>query len=177
MVKCVSGYNNQYLIYPNGKVYSKKQICWNGVKHWVKKGRYLKIQIAINGYKVVGLSKKGITKLEYLHRLIAKSFIPNPDNKKTVNHKDGNKLNNNLCNLEWATYSENTKHAFYTGLMIGKKSFGENNHQSKVKEKQIAEIRILKNIKLLKETAKLYNLSISQIWSIQNNVSWRHIKV
>jgi hypothetical protein len=51
-------------------------------------------------------------KVEYVHRIIAKCFIPNIDNKKCVNHKDGNKHNNSVDNLEWVTYSENHLHAY-----------------------------------------------------------------
>ena len=57
-------------------------------------------------------TKKFVT----IHRLVALTFLPNPDNKRTVNHKDGNKLNNHVSNLEWATYQENNKHAISTGL-------------------------------------------------------------
>jgi hypothetical protein len=68
---------------------------------------------SINGYDyyVINVKMKNINKILLIHRLVAKLFIPNPDNKKVVNHKDGNKLNNALSNLEWNTLSENTIHA------------------------------------------------------------------
>lgn len=59
---------------------------------------------------------------EYIHRLVAEHFIPNPEMKRTVNHKDGNKDNNHVSNLEWTTYSENMKHAFRTGLNSNKRN-------------------------------------------------------
>ena len=67
------------------------------------------------GYCQVYLSN--IRKMEYVHRLVAKAFIPNPMNKRCVNHKDGNTKNNCVKNLEWVTHKENTQHAFATKLI------------------------------------------------------------
>lgn len=67
-------------------------------------------------YHTVCLRKNGSIKRFSVHRLQAIAFIDNPENKPCVNHKDGNKLNNNIDNLEWVTYSENVIHAFNNGL-------------------------------------------------------------
>lgn len=68
-----------------------------------------------NGYKQVDLWN-GSGRTHRVHRLVAKAFIPNPKKKRTVNHKDGDKTNNHVDNLEWATYSENNQHMHDTGL-------------------------------------------------------------
>jgi hypothetical protein len=70
------------------------------------------------------LSKDGSPKSYSVHRLVALAFIPNPLNLPQVNHKDGNKFNNHYSNLEWCTSSDNTKHAYDTGL-INKKNVGK----------------------------------------------------
>ena len=64
------------------------------------------------GYCVFHLWDKWTSRTWTVHRLVAQAFIPNPENKRTVNHKDWNKLNNNVENLEWSTDSENCKHRF-----------------------------------------------------------------
>jgi hypothetical protein len=71
-----------------------------------------------NGYKAVNiqLGSRGKYKTCTVHRLIALAYIPNPMNKATVNHIDGDKTNIDMRNLEWATYSENNMHALKTGL-------------------------------------------------------------
>lgn len=74
--------------------------------------RILKARTNGARYKYVVLYKNGKSLCNAVHRLVAETFIPNPENKKTVNHKDGNKHNNNTENLEWATQSENVKHAY-----------------------------------------------------------------
>ena len=70
-----------------------------------------------HGYLNLDLYHNGVRKHELVHRLVAKAFVPNPDNKPVVNHKDGNKLNNNADNLEWVTSLENNRHAWKNGLM------------------------------------------------------------
>lgn len=82
----------------------------------LKKGRILKPSINKFGYMYVNLSKNCIIKGYKVHRLVAEAFIPNSENKPQVNHIDGNKLNNNVNNLEWCTNSENQKHAFKNGM-------------------------------------------------------------
>lgn len=72
------------------------------------------------GYQIVHLSRQGVNKHRAIHRLVALAFIDNPDNLAEVNHKDGNKLNNCVDNLEWCSRSENMKHAYATGLHHGR---------------------------------------------------------
>lgn len=69
-------------------------------------------------YLRVTLSKNGTQNVKTIHRLVAETFIPNINNKKCVNHIDGDKHNNNVSNLEWCTYKENTHHAIMIGTHI-----------------------------------------------------------
>lgn len=69
-----------------------------------------------NGYFVVGLWKDNKMKTCYVHRLIGINWIPNPQQKPEINHKNGKKVDNRKVNLEWATSSENQIHAVRTGL-------------------------------------------------------------
>lgn len=82
-----------------------------------KKGKVFKTYIQNSGYENIKIHSKDIDKRHrQIHRLVAEAFLPNPDGKKYVNHKDGNKLNNTVENLEWCTCSENILHARVTGL-------------------------------------------------------------
>ncbi len=98
--------------YPNYNITKDGKVINN------KTNKELKPRIDKYGYYKVALSFNGIAKENRIHRLLALSYLPNPENKCDVNHIDGNKSNNDLSNLEWATRSENVKHAFKNGLKI-----------------------------------------------------------
>lgn len=79
----------------------------------------MKSRINKRGYSIIGIRDyEGKQKMFLIHRLVAIHFIDNPDNKRYVNHKDGNKQNNHVSNLEWCTQSENQIHAYETGLQV-----------------------------------------------------------
>lgn len=80
------------------------------------KSKLQKAQVSRCGYLLVRLSIDNVKETVSVHREVAKAFIPNPDAKPQVNHKDGNKKNNHINNLEWCTNSENQIHANALGL-------------------------------------------------------------
>lgn len=108
--KDIKGYEGQYQISNFGRVKSLER--YDRLNRFIKE-KFLVPRKHNNGYLRVCLSHS-VDK--YIHRLVAEAFIPNPENKLEVNHIDGNKLNNNISNLEWCTRSENNKHAFKIGL-------------------------------------------------------------
>lgn len=118
MWKDIKGFEDTYMISDSGEVRSKDRICVDtkGRKRF-RAGQKINPDIAPNGYFRVTLAKDGKKKQVYLHRLLAEYFIPNPKCLPQVNHKDGNKLNCNLDNLEWVTIQENIIHAYKHGLM------------------------------------------------------------
>lgn len=103
MWKKIAEYED-YKIHRDGRV---KRL----VSKYSRKERILKHSIASNGYVQISLCKDGKAKVFRLHRLLAETFISNPENKPQVNHKDGNKKNYSLSNLEWMTASENNLHS------------------------------------------------------------------
>lgn len=101
-----------YYINKIGQVKSMRS--FKGTKEKILKGS--KNQ---QGYKTINMIKNGKVYTKTLHRLLAQTFIPNPNNYPCINHIDGNILNNSLDNLEWCTYSYNNKEAYRIGLKKG----------------------------------------------------------
>lgn len=145
---------------------------------WSKKSdRWLKPQVNGCGYVHIELNEKGNTKTFLIHRLVAIVFIPNPNGLPEINHKDGNKENNNNWNLEWSTSSENQIHAYKKGLQIHSK--GEDWHPSKLTEKDIIYIRkncIPKDLKVgYNALGRLFDVAAGTISDAFNKKTWRHI--
>lgn len=121
--KDIPGYEGHYQINQVGDVKSLKYAPYFG--------RILKQRLSRSGYPVVELSLgRKNQKIIQIHRLVAITFIPNPKGKPCVNHKDGNRTNNHVDNLEWVTYSENNFHKFHT---LGHKNhfWGNSLHKGK----------------------------------------------
>jgi hypothetical protein len=141
----------------------------------IQTGNILKTVKGKTGYKVLSVYN-GKHKTFKLHRLIALAFIPNPDNKPCINHKDGDKLNNSIENLEWVTHSENNKHAFDNGLKdVSKINFcnGSRCWASKITEKDVVKIKqlISKGISL-GVISKKYGVTKQSIFHIKTGRNW-----
>ena len=176
--KDISGYEGYYQVSTSGNVRSKTRKVYNPrYGEQLRLGKMLSPAINKNGYVQVGLSKNGIRKSLKVHSLVAKAFLKEITGKKEVNHKDGNKLNNHIDNLEWCNRSENVLHAFRSGLKTKPK--GAKNGQSKITSKEVLEIRSIYkgrgNGPSLDKIAEMYNLGRSQVTRIVKRQSWGHI--
>ncbi len=115
----IKGYEGVYQISSYGRIKSLKRkitvIDKKQKRKYIKKNKEIikKLFLDNNGYYFTTINKKRYR----VHRLVATTFLPNPHNFPVVNHLDGNKLNNNISNLEWCTYKENSKHASKSNLL------------------------------------------------------------
>lgn len=138
-----------------------------------RRGKKLKLGKSTKGYYQIMLKTKQVKKGFRIHRLVAQYFIynDNPEQKNQVNHIDGNKLNNNVDNLEWCTNEYNHNHKMMNGLNVSFK--GEEHGRSILTEKEV--IDIFKSKEPYKNLMKKYNISKSTISSIKNRRNWNHI--
>jgi hypothetical protein len=146
-----------------------------GYKYYiVKRERILKPSKESNGYFQCGLQIRNNKQRRFLvHRLVAETFIVNPNEKEFVNHINGIKTDNRVENLEWVTKSENHKHAYALGLMDNK---GDNHPSNKLTSEDILEIR-----ELVKGGATVYSLKnkypvgYSSLKGIVRGKTWTHL--
>lgn len=156
--KQIVGYEGLYDISSKGRVYSHIT------------SRFLRVSKAKGHYSSVALYKNKIGKSKEVHRLVAQSFIPLDDFSLQVNHKDGNKYNNNVLNLEWVTAKGNSEHAIRTGLFNPK---GENH--SKLKEKDVLDILTRYGFERTMDIAKEYGVEGSTVTAIVTGRNWKHL--
>jgi hypothetical protein len=174
--KKINGFEGFYEISSTGKIKSLSRKMWNGIRYWKSKEIILKPHLNNRGYYDISLRKNGKRKLIHVHRLVAEAFIPNPKNKKEVNHL-GKKNDNSIEKLEWVTSKENVQHAFRTKRI---NHCGEKNGNAKLNWKLIRYIRkeYGKNKISFRKLGKRYGVSgwnISQIikgelWSCDKKI-------
>lgn len=169
--KDVVGFEGAYKISNFGRVYS---IPRNGTKGT----GFLKIHYTHDGYAKVRLIYKGKDKTARVHRLVAEAFLPNPENKDTVNHIDGDKTNNMIINLEWCDRHEQLNHAYKLGLKTARS--GSKNSNAKLTDEQVKEIRN-SYVRYSKEfgtvaLAKKYGVTNVVIGLIVRNETYKNVK-
>ena len=163
--KDVNGYKGFYKVSSWGRIFSFAREGTNG--------GLLSLIKTPKSYLVVNLYQGSKLTNCRVHRLVARAFIPNPDNKPEINHKNGVKTDNRVDNLEWVTHEENITHATKTGLMPK----GENCYKAKLTEEDVLKIIELLKINFLsmKQIARLFNVGPRQINYISQGKSWTHL--
>lgn len=163
-LKLIEGYD-KYYVSDDGKIYSDKY----------NERRELSQRKNEKGYLYVNLCKNGKYKSTMVHRLVAKHFLEDYTKGLQVNHKDGNKENNNVSNLEMVTQTENMRHAVQHGLHISLS--GEEHWCSRLTEQDVREIRekYVPYVYTQEMLAKEYGVSRSDIKLIINGYIWKGI--
>jgi hypothetical protein len=157
--KDVEGWDGIYSVSDTGKIRNNKT------------GKLRKFRKEKLGYLSVDLWNNMYMKRLKIHRLVALAFIPNTDSKPQVNHKDGNKENNSVGNLEWNTAQENSQHAYRTGL--SQAVTGEKHGQSKLTELEAMFIK--SSTEPNKVLADEFGVSSRLVRKIKNNELWKNI--
>jgi len=165
--KKIDNFTNEYEVSNLGRV---KSLSRNTTA-----GKILKPSTSRFGYKKVTLCKNNKLTYFLVHRLVAIAFLDNPNSLPTVNHKDGDKSNNIISNLEWSTHSQQLKHGHLLGLMNHQ---GENHSQNKLTKNQVLmiyDLAINSNFKQ-HEIAKMFNVHQVTVSLIKRKKAWPHLK-
>jgi hypothetical protein len=179
-IDCFPGYE----IDTEGVVWS----CWKNIHpKGLKGGTYSELSnqwkkrntfFSKNGYIRIELTKDKKHLKKSIHRLLALNFIPNPENKPLVCHKNGNRKDNRLENLYWGTNSDNMKDAINHGTSHSLHQLGEKNAYSKLTTQQVTEIRRLKKEGIFyKDIAKTFNIHPYYVHTLCRYETWKHLTI
>lgn len=162
--KDVVGYEGLYQVSNLGRVKSLARKINRGQYIEYREDILMTLFLNRHGYFTVMLSKNGKKKQHRIHQMVARAFIPNPENKEMINHIDCNTQNNRVENLEWATNSENQLHAIAHGL---KTDIGVNHNLSRLTEENVRFIRehykFRDKVYNTRTLAEMFNVSKSTI--------------
>ncbi len=157
----VMGYVGYYSVSSAGRVRSERT------------GLILTPGVAKTGYPIVSLHKNGHGLTKRVHRLVAFAFLGLPPDGHEVNHKDGNKLNAALDNLEYVTRSENMAHAWRMGLRKPSPCRGEKHHGAKLTDNDVRAIRA--SSESYDELVERYGLSRNALHAAKTGRTWKHV--
>ena len=162
--KDIAGYEGYYQISDKGRIKSLERRVNDNGGMFLLKSKILKPVMNDQGYLRIGLRKDGKRKHKRVSRLVAEAFIPNPENKPQINHKNGDRTDNNVSNLEWVSVSDNIKHSYRVlkrkRSMLGK--IGINNPNSKPVA-QIMNGKIIATFPAAKEAERITGISQGNI--------------
>ena len=173
--RSIPDYEGYYEVSNLGRVRSVERLVPHA-RHGLTKQQSKILRPAItDGYYKVALSMDRRLRSFRVHRLVAQAFIDNPSELPEVNHKDGDKLNNNASNLEWCTHAQNIQHAFDNGLSVALR--GATNGNSKLTEESVLAIRSEYDYGkvTLMQLAGKYGCSKRNVLDIVHKRIWKHL--
>lgn len=177
--KDIEGYEGRYQVSNLGNIKTLDRIVQESNGRRVhRKEKLLVKHIMYKGYERVKLYKtKDEKNTIFVHKLVASSFVLNPNNYTEINHIDGNKINNADSNLEWCSRSHNVRETYRLGLRNPNTYKGAGNKSSKLTEQDVLNIRQEYSISKvpIKQLAQKYNTCYSNINYIVNRITWSHI--
>lgn len=175
----VPGYEGKYQVSNFGNVKTLNRTVIGNNCSYMRKGKILnKYYGGRTGYYKVKLyNGDGSFNSFPVHRLVAQSFLYNPESYPQINHRDGNPENNNVNNLEWCNNSINIKHAYDTGLINMNNRRGANHYKAILTEDDVRNIRYKHDIDKtpLKNLMNEYNMSHGAIYGIVKHKNWKYV--